>query len=229
MDEQYFNSPEDSRIKQNVDWETLWGAQHIADYCWQASEIQPSTSLQALPWLQRCSHPHLNPKDFLKLMMNLSTVGGNGIWVSVIHQCQQFYSSVAEVRSHGEDGLLLPHGTSLLFSLQRHGRYQGKDMKYSEKAFKSKLNPINDSFKRSIPYIYKSTLMGLCTIWLLTFAVSQNTVQATWALTSSLETPQCEAFWRGKFFSSEFWFKLHTEPAKNPAPSREASFVSATL
>lgn len=125
-------------------------------------------------------------------------------------------------------GLLLPHGTSLLFSLQRRGRYQGKETKYSEKAFKSKLNPINDSFKRSIPYIYKSTLMGLCAIWLLTFAVSQNTVQATRALTSSLETPHCEAFWWGKFFSGDFWFKLHTEPAKDPATSAVASFISTT-
>lgn len=32
-------------------------------------------------------------------------------------------------------------------------------MKYSGKAFKSKLNPINDSFKRSVPYIYKSMVI----------------------------------------------------------------------
>lgn len=83
MDEQYFNSLEDSRIKQSVDWGTLWGAQWIADYCWQTpgDTAQHSTSLQALPWLQRCSHPHLNPNDILtKLTMNLSAVGGNGIW-----------------------------------------------------------------------------------------------------------------------------------------------------
>lgn len=94
-------------------------------------------------------------------------------------------------------------------------RYESKEMKYSEKAFKSKLNPINDSFKRSVPYIYKSTLMGLCAIWLLTFAVSQNTVQVTWVLTSSLKTPHYKTFWWGKSFTSDFWFKarhtlLHT-------------------
>lgn len=100
--------------------------------------------------------------------------------VLLIHQCQLSPTPQwQEVRSHGEVELLLPHRTSFLFSLQRHSRYQGKETKYSEKAFKSKLNPINDSFKRSIPFIYKSTLMGLCAFWLLTFAVSQNTVQAT--------------------------------------------------
>lgn len=52
-------------------------------------------------------------------------------------------------------------------------------MKYSGKAFKSKLNPINDSFKRSVPYIYKSMVMELCAIWLLTFAVPQKTIQVT--------------------------------------------------
>lgn len=124
-------------------------------------ETRHSMSLQALPRLQRCSHPHLNPNDLLtKLTINLSTVGGNDIWgVGDTPMPAKSYFSVAGSKKRGE--LLLPHGTSLLFSLQRHGRYQGKEMKYSEKAFKSKLNPINDSFKRSIPYIYKSTFDGI--------------------------------------------------------------------
>lgn len=95
-----------------------------------------------------------------------------------------------------------------LFSLQRHGRHQGKGTKYSEKAFKSKLNPINDSFKRSILSIYKSTLLGLCAICLLTFAVSQSTVQAPWALTPSANSSLPGISIR-KILQCWLWFNLH--------------------
>lgn len=176
----------------------------------KTQETWHSTSLQALPWFQRHGQSHLNSSDLpTKLTSNFSTAGGNGIWgvKNAPVQVQATFPS-SEVSNHGAGGLLLARGPSLLFALQSQGRYQGKEMKYSEKAFKSKLNPINDSFKRSVPYIYKSTLMGLYAIWLLTFAVSQNTVQATWELTSSLKTPPWEAFWWGIFFSGDWWLSV---------------------
>lgn len=67
---------------------------------------QHSTRLQALPWLQRCSHPRLNPNDPLsKLTMDLCAVGGNAGWgVGDTAMPAKPYS--VEVRSHGERGLL---------------------------------------------------------------------------------------------------------------------------
>lgn len=146
---------------------------------------QHSTSLQAQPWPWRCSHPHLNPSDPVStLTMNLSAVGGNAVWgvSGTAMPGKPYYCSVEGLQEPWWAWAAAPTHSSL----QRYARHQGKGMKYSEKAFKSKLNPINDSFKRSIPSIYKSTLMGLCAIWLPTFAVSHNPVQAPWALTNLL-------------------------------------------
>lgn len=236
MDEQFFNSLEDLRIKQSVDWWTPRGAQYMADHCWQnpgdmAQRKSPGTAL--IPKIQTASSESQWPSH----QTNKSFLYSGRKWYLGCAQCTNASTSRIperyKVSNDGEGGLLRTHRPSLLFVLQRHGRYQGKETKYSEKAFKSKLNPINDSFKRSVPYIYKSTLTGLCAIWLLTFAVSQNAVQATWVLTSSLKTPLCEAFWWGKSFTGDFWFKLRyallcVEPAKDLAPGAVALLISET-
>lgn len=122
----------------------------------------------------------------------------------------------------------------MLFILLKHTRCEGKEMKYSGKAFKSKLNLINDSFKRSVPYIYKSMVMGLCAIWLLTFAVPQKTIQVTWVLTSSVKTPRGETFWWGKSFTGDLCFKLqsaawYVQSAKDLVPWRYNSTVPSVL
>lgn len=157
----------------------------------KTQETWHSASLQALPWFRRYSQPHLSPNDLLtKVTSNFFTVGRNDTWGvnnAPMHEQAAFLRGIKHqpvVRvgccSH----------TSLRCSLFFKGMADSRVKKWNtqKKLFKSKLNPINDSFKRSVPYIYKSTLMGLCAIWLLTFAVSQNTVQAAWVLTSSLKT-----------------------------------------
>lgn len=95
MDEQYFNSLEDSRIKQREDWGTLWGAQYIANYCWQtpgdtAQHECPGTALT--PKMQLLS----SESQWSHQTMNLSIVGGNDIWgVSDTPVPEKSYSSVA--------------------------------------------------------------------------------------------------------------------------------------
>lgn len=58
MDEQFFNSLEDLRIKQSVDWWTPRGAQYMADHGWQnpgdmAQRKSPGTAL--IPKIQTAS------------------------------------------------------------------------------------------------------------------------------------------------------------------------------
>lgn len=168
----------------------------------------------------KCRSSHIRiPK-----ISDLFTKWGNDIWgvynAPAQLQVTFLYIIKPEVWKHGTDGLLFTHRPSMLFILLKHTRHKGKEMKHSGKAFKSKLNPINDSFKRSVPYIYKSIVMGLRAIWLLTFAMPQNSIQATWVLTSSVKTPHGETFPWGKSFTGDFCFKLqsaawHVQPAKD--------------
>lgn len=71
--------------------------------------------------------------------------------------------------------------------------------------------------------------MGLCTIWLLTFAVSQNAVPGNLSTHLLPGNSPLRGILMRKIFSSEFWFKQCKEPAKDPAPGTVTSFISATL